>query len=352
MQLETTRAELHMKKVNNNYGVRKVQKLAMTVLGILSLLVGVVPSAAAENTSRPNAQLNTSTDTERSPRDIQWLETTRNVTHRAAYWLAESVDSWFGDKDYRTNGGEVTGYVRLNGLWEEGQRTTGNVRFRLRANFPNLKSRAYAFVGKDNEREEVIDQPEAFRKQQLLLPESRRDDQAFFAGLGYDLRDSVDFRIGVRGGLKAYVQGRYANQWALSEREMVYFRQTLFWSVSESLGATTVVDYERILDPSLSLRWANTGTVTLRSHGFEWYSSLGLFKALPRERLLSAEAIVQGETRAARVSNYGVRVNWQQPIYKDWLIGSANVGYFWPKDSESARRREAWVVGASVELRY
>ena len=341
-----------MKNVRGSDGVWKAQPLGSVVLCCLALLIGVAPAVAADNPPPSDIEVNASGDTRREASDIQWLETTRRLTHGAAYWLAESVDGWFGDKDYRQNGGEVSGYVRLNGLWEEGRGASGNVRFRLKANFPNFRDRAYAFVGKDNEREEVIDQPEAFRREQLLLRESRRDDQSFFAGLGYDLHDGVDFRVGVRGGLKFYVQGRYSRQWALSEREMLHFRQTLFWSVSESLGATTVVDFERILAPSLSLRWANTGTVTRRSQGLEWYSSLGLFKALPRDRLLSGELIVQGETGAVKVSNYGVRMNWQQPIYKDWLIGGANVGYFWPKDSERVSRRQAWVIGASVELRY
>ena len=284
--------------------------------------------------------------------DILWLERTRDFTHDFSYSVAKTVDGWFGNDPFAESGGKVSGHVRLNTLWDQDDGLDGNVRFRLRADLPNLRRQAYAFVGQDNEREEVTDQPENFSRQQLLLRESRRDDQSFFAGLGVDLKKNVDFRVGVRGGLNFYVQARYRDHWLLSDRDRLDFRQTLFWTVDDSIGATTVLDYERAFSPSLALRWSTTGTITRRSHGFEWYSGIGPFKTLNEKQLVALEAIVQGKTGAVDISNYGMRGTFRQTLYKDWLTGTVTVGHFWPKNDDDPLRRKAWAVGMGVEMQF
>lgn len=283
-------------------------------------------------------------------RRIAWLDGTRDYTYRASHWLAHTVDGWFGDEPFE-NSGKVSGYVRINTLWEQHAGTQANVRFRLRADLPNLERRAYAFFGQDNRDEVVSDVPAGFTREELLLRENRRDDQSFFAGLGYGFMDDVDFRIGFRGGLNPYAQVRYKTQWALSPRDVVYFRESLYWSSEDSLGSTTVLDYEHALSPSLMLRWGNVGKITRRSDGFEWQSSVGLIKELPGIRTASVEALLQGRTSSVKLSNYGVRTSWRQPIYKDWLFGKVTLGHFWPKEEKHSRER-SWAIGASVEMHF
>ncbi|KKW68693.1 hypothetical protein AAV94_03780 [Lampropedia cohaerens] len=279
------------------------------------------------------------------------MEATRDTTYAATHWLASSLDGLFGDEPFE-NSGKVSGYLRVNALWDEFYGSNVNVRFRLRADLPNLEGRAYAFIGQDNEREVVTDQPENFSREQLLIRENRREDQSFFAGLGYDVMDDVDFRIGFRGGLNVYVQARYRNQWALSPRDTLFFRESLFWSSKDSLGSTTVLDYEHALSRTLAARWSTSGTITRRSDGFEWHSGLGLFKELPGLRTAAVEAVVQGRTGSVDISNYGVRTSWRQPIYRDWLLGKVTLGHFWPKERETPSREESWAIGLTVDMYF
>ncbi|THU04623.1 hypothetical protein E9531_03475 [Lampropedia puyangensis] len=279
------------------------------------------------------------------------MESARDYTYGASYWLASTVDGWFGDEPFDDKG-KVSGYVRLNSLWDQREGVKVNARFRLRVGLPNLKDKAYAFIGQDNKDEIVRDQPEAFTREQMLLRESRRGDQSFFAGLGYDFQDNLDFRVGFRGGLNPYVQARYRTQWQLSPRDMVYFRESLFWSVKDSFGSTTVVDYEHALTSSLLARWSTVGTITRRTDGFEWQSSVGLIKDFPGIRTASVEALVQGTTGEVDISNYGIRTSWRQPVYKDWLFGKVTLGHFWPKDKVLVSRERAWALGLSVEMHF
>lgn len=283
--------------------------------------------------------------------DIEMIESAREYTYQGSYWLARTVNSWFGDTPFEGKG-KVSGYVRLNGLWDQREGTKVNARFRLRVRLPNLQDRAYAFIGQDNKDEIVRDQPNSFSREQLLLREDRRQDQSFFAGLGYGLRDNIDFRVGFRGGLNPYVQARYRNEWELSPRDMIYFRESLFWSAKDSFGSTTVVDYEHALSSSLLVRWSTVGTITRRTDGFEWQSGLGLIKDFPGIRTASVEALVQGSSGEVDVSNYGVRTSWRQPVYKDWVFGKVTLGHFWPKDKQVRSREQAWALGASLDMHF
>lgn len=282
--------------------------------------------------------------------EIPWLENTRSYTQRATRGLVSAADGWFGDKPFDESGGQVSGYVRLGTLWEEDDGLSGQLRFRLHARLPNLQERAYVFIGRDNRDEEVADQPAQFSKEELLQRERRREDESFFAGLGYALHRNIDFRIGMHGALHPYVQARYRHQWQLSPASTVYLRESLFWSARKHFGSTTVLDYEQALSASLWLRWANVGTISQRSDGFEWQSSLGLFKELPGLREASVEALVQGQ-RKVDISDYGLRVAWRQPIYKDWLLGKVTIGHFWPR-AEGERRHRSWAVGFSAEMQF
>lgn len=283
--------------------------------------------------------------------DIEMLESARDYTYQGSYWLARTVNGWFGDRPFEGRG-KVSGYVRINGLWDQRDGYKANARFRLRVRLPNLQDRAYAFIGQDNKDEIVRDQPEAFTREQMLLRENGRADQSFFAGLGYSLKDNIDFRVGFRGGLNPYAQARYRKEWQLSPRDMVYFRESLFWSAKDSFGSTTVIDYEHALSQSLIARWSTVGTITRRTDGFEWQSGVGLIKDFPGIRTASVEALVQGTSGEVDISNYGIRTSWRQPVYKEWLFGKVTLGHFWPKDQEARTREQAWAVGASLEMHF
>ena len=280
------------------------------------------------------------------------LEESRAQVRGFSLWLGETVNDWFGDRPFE-DGGKVThGRLGLRNLWRQDEGWDTNVRFRARFDLPNLRDKAYVFIGRQNERELLTDQSEAFTREQLLLEERRREDQTGFAGLGVALRRNLDFRVGVRGGMKVYTQVRYRKQWALTEQDRIEFRETIFWNNKDKFGSTTALDYEHAFTPTLSLHWQNATTISEKTDDFAWGSSLGLFKRFGDDRILSGEMVVTGETGAKEnVDEYGVRMKWTQPVYREWLIGEFIVGHYWPQREDRERER-AWAVGANLEMRF
>ncbi|MFB1028568.1 MAG: hypothetical protein QMC09_02675 [Thauera sp.] len=280
------------------------------------------------------------------------LEQSRTQVRGFSVWLGETVNDWFGDRPFEEGGKVTHGRLGLRNLWRQDEGWDTNVRFRARFDLPNLRDKAYVFIGRQNERELVTDQSEAFTREQLLLEERRKEDQTGFAGVGLALRKNLDFRVGVRGGMKFYTQARYRKQWALTEQDRIEFRETIFWNNKDKFGSTTALDYEHAFTPTLSLHWQNATTISEKTDDFAWGSSLGLFKRFGDDRILSGEMVVTGETGAEEnVDEYGVRMKWTQPVYREWLIGEFIVGHYWPQREDRERER-AWAAGVNLEMRF
>ncbi len=301
------------------------------------------------------AQLPTPADTApASPQpETGVFETTRSAVRSSTEWLARGVDNWFGDKPFAQGGSVREGRFTVSLLHRQDTGTDLDVRLKARFRLPNLEAQSgYLFVGRDNPREVVTDTPAAFSRQQRQLPE-RDGDLSFFAGLGFALRESVDLRLGVRGGLKPYAQARYRRPWTLGERDLLEFRQSLFWSVDDHIGSTTALAYEHAYSPTLALRWLNAATITQVSRRFEWSSSLGAYKLLPEQRVFSLALLASGRQGAGvGVTDVGVQARWQQPLHRDWLLGDVTLGHFWPRPDAQSERGRAWAIGAGLQLLF
>nr|WP_237251648.1 hypothetical protein [Thioalkalivibrio nitratireducens] len=284
---------------------------------------------------------------------LEWLETTRRGVDTTANWLVRGVDGWFGDKPFDESGGEVSGSVYVRGLQREDEGFKARVRFRLDVTMPNVNERAFVFLGRDNEAELVTDQPDTFRRAQLLLPESRTDDSTFFAGIGYFLRDNVSLRAGVRGGYKLYSQARYQKDWWPTEQSRLEFTETIFLAVRDGLGSTTALDYGYAFADDFGFRWRNSATFSTETDGVAWATALGTLKTFPKQRELSLDVLANGETDYdVSVREYGVRGIYRRPVYRDWLLGEVILGYFWPREDDDPDRREAWALGLATEMRF
>jgi len=287
-----------------------------------------------------------------SPDTVPVLESTRASVRSTAEWLARGVDSWFGDRPFKDGGKVTDGRMAVYLLKRQDESLDVNVRFNARFRLPNLEESAYLFFGRDNQRDLITDRPGPFTRQQRLLTETAAN-QSFFAGFGLALQESVDFRLGFRGGLKPYAQVRYRKPWVLSPIDLVEFRQTVFWSLSDHFGSTTAVSYEHAYSSTLAARWLTVATITQESKKFEWSSIVGTYKSLGGQRLLSFEALASGEQRPhLGLSDLGVQAKWEQPVYKNWLLGEVVVGHFWPRKDPLTPRGKAWALGAGLKMQF
>lgn len=312
----------------------RVQLVPALLSSLLGLLTG--PMARGAEPSLPE----------------EGAEALRESVRDTAVWLARGVDSWFGDKPFADGGSVRDGRLSLTLLRRPPDDNSVSLRFNARFTLPNLRDTAYLFVGRDNPREVITDQPGAFTRAQRLQTETREDTR-FFAGVGVLLRESTDLRVGFRGGLKPYVQLRYRQPIALGAHKLADFRQTFFWTVDDHLGSTTAVSVERAIHDDLALRWLTAGTVTQASRRLAVSSNLGAYRSYGAQRLLSLELIATAEQHTGvGLTDYGLQAKWQQPIHKDWLLGEVLLGHFWPRADETVDRTPGWAAGIALKLHF
>lgn len=282
----------------------------------------------------------------------EFLATARRTLRFSTEWLARAVDGSFGDKSFDQGGKVSDGRVDLIVHKRQGQVREFDRRFYARFRLPNLESRAQVFIGNDDQRDVVTDNPQAFSQQQRLT-EARPVDRSFFAGVKVPFLESFEFRVGVRSPIKPFVQASYDHAWPLSEADTIGFRETLFWTLADRFGSTTVGSYSHTLSPTLAVRWLNSATITEVTRRFEWNSLVGSYKSLGVERVLALEALLNGaQGTGVRVSEYGLQVRWEQPLYRNWLLGEIGVGHFWPRRDAFSERERAWGLAAAVKLRF
>ena len=279
------------------------------------------------------------------------IESTRSTVRSTAEWLARGVDSWFGDRPFEDGGKVTEGRASIGLLKREGENPNFSLRFNARFRLPNLEQRAYVFVGRDNPRDVVTDKPGALSNQDRLLAETR-EERSFFAGLGGDLSDSVDVRLGFRRA-KPYAQARYRYGWELGERNLFEFRQTLFWTIQDSFGSTTALSWERSYSPTLAARWLGAATITRDTRRLAWSSILGGYQSFGERRVLSLEALIGGEEgTGVGPSDYGVQARWSQPVFANRLLGEVLVGRFWPRADRLTERRRVWALGGHLRMEF
>ncbi len=280
------------------------------------------------------------------------FEPTRQTVRSTTEWLARGVDGWFGDKPFSEGGKVSDGRLSVFVLSRQHERPDLSVRFNARVWLPNLQDRAYFFLGRDDGREGIVDQPDALSRQQRLLKDNNAD-RSFFAGLGFLLHSSVQFRVGFHGGLKPYAHARYGHAWQLGSADVIDFRETLFWTLSDHFGSTTALSYEHAFSSTLAVRWLNSATITQDTRKFEWSSSLGAYQSYGHQRLLSLEMLFSGlQGSGVPVTDFGVQAKWEQPVHKDWLLGEVLIGHFWPRPNAMTERSRAWAVGAGLKMRF
>ncbi len=234
----------------------------------------------------------------------------------------------------------------------QGEKRELDLRFNASFRLPNIERHVQVFFGNDDERDMVTDNPQAFSQQQRLR-ESRPAETSFFAGVKIPLLEYFEFRLGVHGPFKPFAQASFDRSWNLTDEDVVEFRETLFLTIADHFGSTTVGSYAHAFSPTLFGRWLNSATITRVSGRFDWNSVIGAYRTFGEQRVLSLEALLSGfQGSGVDVSDYGLQVRWEQPLYRNWLLGEVGVGHFWPRKDPLSERGRAWAMSAALKLKF
>lgn len=296
---------------------------------------------------------------EEAPADEKAIDATRRRLFQTVCGAALWFDGLFGEQRHVAAAQRATGRVELSLTESEYYGLKERTRFNARVRFPNLEERLEAFVGRDDDEEFVRDRNEGFALRSQFQ-DLERDDR-WILGLGYGLPGSyaqrTDFRLGAKGGRspEVFAQGRLRRNWFVGDRTLWHFRETVFWTNRDGFGATTALDFDRVVTPHLLLRVGGVGTFSEVTEGVDYRFVTVFYQNLSASgRALAYEAFVRGETdRDVRLSEYGLRTIFRRPILdRDWLFGEVIAGYSWVREELAESRQGSYLFGFGVELLF
>jgi hypothetical protein len=286
------------------------------------------------------------------------VDDARRLLHETLCGASLWFDGLFGEGRDVAAARSVYGRLELATTYSEAEGTKVRVRLRLRAQFPNLENRLEAFLGREDDEEDVIRGREEGLglSSQFLNVETR---EHWLGGLGYSLPGNYkvkrDFRIGLKGGREpeVFAQGRLRRNFLIGPRDALRLRETLFWTNRDGFGSTSSVDYDHLLSRTLLFRWGSVGTVSESTDGLDWRSALVLYNNLQGRRAIAYEAFVRGETEEVELKEYGLRTIYRQSLLgRPWLYGELVAGYSWPQLEVDAEREGSALIGFGIELHY
>ena len=294
----------------------------------------------------------------RRPEEESGLDATRRRLHQTVCGANLWLDTLFGGERNVENARRVSGRLELSSIYTEADGNSPKVRLRVNYDLPTLKHRFNLFLGREDPDEAIQDRREPFAVRSSVF--GVEGDEKWLTGLGYSppgrYSDKLDFRLGVRlqSESKIYVQGRYRRNFFIGERAVIRFRETAFWENREAgFGATTSLDFDRVLRPDLLLRWGNVGTVSEAIDGLAWRSSVLAYKNLRGTSAFSAELFVRGETGAdVPLREYGVRAIYRRSMLRRWLFGEVIGGYTFPRKELLDDREGSAMIGFGVDLLF
>ena len=293
----------------------------------------------------------------RQPDEGELIDDTRRVLEETFCGAALWFDGLFGGEPDVANARRVAGRAEISTLYTQAEGLDVKGRLRLRYDLPNLQRRVNFFLGRDERDEFVQDRREGFAIRSSVF--GLENQERWLAGLGYSLpgrfANKVDFRVGarVKTAPEVFAQTRYRHNVFIGTRDVWRFRETVFWENREGFGSTTSLDFDRALRRDLLLRWGNVGTFSESTEGLTWRSAALAYHNLRHSRAVAGEIFLRGETRAdVKLSEYGTRAIYRQPVGKPYLFGDLIVGYTWPRFERDQPREGSAMLGLGVELLF
>ena len=289
--------------------------------------------------------------------DLELLDETRRLLEETFCGANLWFDGLFGGEPDVKNARNVSGRVELSTLYTEFDGLHVKPRLRLRYNLPSLERRVNVFLGRDDRDQLVEDRQEGFAIRSAAF--GLETEEQWLAGLGYSppgrWGSKLDFRVGgkLKTAPEVFAQARYRHNLFQGIRNVWRLRETVFWENREGFGSTTSLDFDHVLSRNLLLRWGNVGTVSESTEGMTWRSASVAYYNLHRQRALALEVFLRGATQAeVKLSEYGTRAIYRQPVGKPYLFGDLIVGYTWPREQRDQPREGSTMVGLGLELLF
>lgn len=266
-------------------------------------------------------------------------------------------DAFFGDARAHDEYANTYGSLSLGLKWTEYDSFDPILRARINLELPIMTRKFNVFIGRLDPDEYVRDS-ESYEVD-AAPSDLRNNDESWILGLGTTRNMSrhkrISFQVGLRASLPLdpYAKTQYRWYHDLNPRNLLRYRQTLFWFREKGYGTTTNLDLEyRPSSPTL-LRLSGRATIYEESKGWEWLHSLIAFHRLSKSQAIGCRLWIKGKTKAdVAVEEYGAWIFFRRRLHREWLFTDFGTGVSWPREKLQETRRSSWGLSAGLQIQF
>lgn len=277
----------------------------------------------------------------------------RNGTLSFVCKAVRGIDSWFGSEqifDDNDFGGKLTIGFRQ----DEDTGFDPRIRLRLNATLPNVSSRFNAFIGRtDND---AFIQDRKVTGVDEINNDLANEDVRWLIGLGYRNPKNTGFDTSLGASFSSSIQPfaklryRYFKQLGnFSAR----FKQTLFWENEDGFGTTSNLSFHKPLNETYLSTIDIESTFLIDTEILESAASITLFRKLSNQSGLAFRTFIlneSGSNSAVTTPEFGVSINYRQPVLKPWLILRASLENRWERENNNEPIESFAKLGIQFEM--
>lgn len=349
----------------NLFRLRSAPPTAVLLLGFACASAWAQETAAPDFTGPPAPAAGAADPAEPPPEEYRcdqpgsdgqaFVDKMQRGVYYTVCGTARWFDGLFGTRRFDQDSDATFGRMSLFESWDDRDGFDTRLRLRARVALPAMEQRLKLLVGRGDDRD-VIEESRG-----AALPSNFREvrDDAWLLGLGYSRREGFengfDFGAGIRlrTPVDPYTKATYRHSLVFDNATALRARQTVFWRDSRGFGQTSEFDFDRLVSPTLLLRWNNTATLAEDVARLEWTSAVIAFQSLSTRRALSYTTFVRGVVNTdVPVRDFGVEVRYRRQTFRKWLFLELRSSLTWPRETLEEERRINPGVGVGFEMHF
>lgn len=290
--------------------------------------------------------------------DEALLDRTQRTIYEVVNGTTRWFDGFFGESQLNDEGHVSRGRMTVGGFWDQRDKFNGRVNFRARFALPALENRTRLVLGR-GDADDLIDGTEEHIAEGLPGSFDPDRDDDWLLGFGYsrsgNLARGFDLGVGVKVAdpLEPFVRLTYRWYRSYGDAWLLRVRPRAFWQRERGTGVTFQADLDRVINPTVLLRWANSLAVEDDIQGLGWRSDLIAYQGLSNNKALSYSIFALGDSDAnVPVQNYGVELRYRQRVARDWFFIQLSTGLSWPRELIEEERESNFGVGVMFEMQF
>ncbi len=265
--------------------------------------------------------------------DLRWIDRTHLKISQSLCDRVNEFDEFFGNFDY--NDTQTRSFIRIRNeiSWENlsGINTRFKPRIRAKIRLPALENRLNLIIS--DEPQENTSLSNNIEQSQEQIDNNEDVTTALRWTARAEGHIETDFDVGARfnSGLDGFVRGRYRYTKPIGLKNLLRFRQEIFWRNSEGVGEATQINFQHQYSNAFLLESSSSATFSEASQGVDWSQRFSVYQKLDPLRALSYNILALGYTRPGfTTENYGISMRYRKNIYSHWLYAELEPEITWP----------------------